>query len=274
MPVMDGHEATRAIRSEEPRGASRASRGSVGPGTESVDVGADSPAAGLGPRCVIIGLTANAFEHEQLRFREAGSDDVVAKPFRADTIYQTMASHLGVRYLYADGLPLESVTERNEVRNGQPGERRALRVLLAEDDAVNRKVAVRMLEHLGYRADVACDGAEAIEALRRELYDAVLMDVHMPEMDGLEAARRISAEWGRDRRPRIVAMTADAAQGDRERCLAAGMDDYISKPVRLAELAAALAGIESARESGRTPAGEPGEEAVDRAAPNRSTGDR
>ncbi|MBL8342418.1 MAG: response regulator [Rubrivivax sp.] len=120
-------------------------------------------------------------------------------------------------------------------------ERHPLRILLAEDNLVNQKLALRLLSQMGYRADVAASGIEAIEAVARQPYDVVLMDVQMPEMDGLEAARRIVATWPEGRRPRIVAMTANAMQGDREQCLAAGMDDYLTKPVRVDALAHALA---------------------------------
>jgi CheY-like chemotaxis protein len=93
---------------------------------------------------------------------------------------------------------------------------------------------------MGYRADLASNGIEAIECVARQTYDVVLMDVQMPEMDGVEASRRITARWPTGQRPRIVAMTANAMQGDREMCLAAGMDDYLSKPIRLHELVEAL----------------------------------
>ena len=93
---------------------------------------------------------------------------------------------------------------------------------------------------MGYRADLAGNGIEAIECVERQTYDVVLMDVQMPEMDGLEAARRITATWPAGRRPHIVAMTANAMQGDREICLEAGMDDYLSKPIRVNELVEAL----------------------------------
>jgi CheY-like chemotaxis protein len=106
---------------------------------------------------------------------------------------------------------------------------------------VNQKLALRLLQQMGYRADVAGNGIEAIECIERQPYDVVLMDVQMPEMDGLEASRRIVARWpDAARRPRIVAMTANAMQGDREQCLAAGMDDYVTKPIRVDALVQAL----------------------------------
>jgi signal transduction histidine kinase/CheY-like chemotaxis protein len=120
-------------------------------------------------------------------------------------------------------------------------ERLPLRTLLVEDNLVNQKVALRMLKRMGYRADVAANGLEAIEALERQSYDLVLMDMQMPEMDGLDATRRIRQRWPGRAGPRIVAMTANAMRGDRELCLAAGMDDYVSKPITLHELEAAIA---------------------------------
>ena len=116
-----------------------------------------------------------------------------------------------------------------------------LRILLAEDNAINQKVALRLLERLGYGADVVGDGRQALARLDHAVYDVILMDVQMPEMDGLEASRAICARWAASERPRIIAMTAEAMQGDRDKCLAAGMDDYIVKPVTLDRLAAALA---------------------------------
>jgi PAS domain S-box-containing protein len=123
---------------------------------------------------------------------------------------------------------------------------RGLTILLAEDNTVNQKVALRMLEHLGFRADLAANGIEVIEALHRQSYDLVLMDVQMPEMDGLEATRHLRTALAPAQQPYIIAMTANAMQGDRERCLEAGMDNYISKPVRPEELLATLrAGMQS-----------------------------
>ena len=118
--------------------------------------------------------------------------------------------------------------------------RHPLRILLAEDNVVNQKVALRLLGQMGYRADVAANGLEAIDAVARQTYDVVLMDVQMPELDGFEASREINRRWPGDRRPRIVAMTANAMQGDRELCEAAGMDDYVAKPIRVEELVGAL----------------------------------
>jgi len=109
-------------------------------------------------------------------------------------------------------------------------------ILLAEDMEVNRRFALLALEELGYRAAVAANGAEVLRALEQRPFDVILMDVQMPEMDGLEATRRIRRAWPADRQPHIIAMTANAMEGDRELCLDAGMDDYLSKPVYLDEL--------------------------------------
>jgi CheY-like chemotaxis protein len=118
---------------------------------------------------------------------------------------------------------------------------KTVRVLLAEDNLVNQKVALHMLAAIGYRADLAANGLEVIQALDRQTYDVILMDVQMPEMDGLEATRHIVARQpDPTKRPWIIALTANAVQGDRDICLDAGMDDYISKPIKKEELAAAM----------------------------------
>ncbi len=119
-------------------------------------------------------------------------------------------------------------------------ERHPLRLLLAEDNVVNRKLALRILQQMEYRADLASNGIEAVEAVGLRPYDVVSMDVLMPAMDGLDATRAIVDRLAVDRRPRIVAMTANATQGDREQCIAAGMDDYLTKPIRVERLVDAL----------------------------------
>ena len=103
----------------------------------------------------------------------------------------------------------------------------------------NQKLALRLLTRMGYRADVAGNGLEVLASLQRQSYDVVLMDMQMPEMDGLEAARQIREKWA-EKGPHIIAMTANAMQGDRELCLAAGMNDYVSKPIQVKELVSAL----------------------------------
>jgi PAS domain S-box-containing protein len=154
----------------------------------------------------------------------------LAKPFKASQLYNTL-----LRLLTED-----AVEEEVEIVTDGKRARSALRILLAEDNAMNQKVALRLLEQLGYHADVAENGREAIDALERQPYDVVLMDVQMPEIDGLDATRQICERWPEESRPHIVAMTANALPEDREACFAAGMNDYVAKPIRAAELVAAL----------------------------------
>ncbi|EIJ41646.1 signal transduction histidine kinase [Beggiatoa alba B18LD] len=115
-----------------------------------------------------------------------------------------------------------------------------LRILVVEDNETSRRVAALLFNSMGYEVDLANDGQEAIEAVNRHVYDIVFMDIQMPEMDGIEATRRIHEAWPATQRPYIVAMTAHALRGDREKCLAAGMNDYIAKPVRPVDLLAAI----------------------------------
>src|SRR5439155_19177007 len=113
--------------------------------------------------------------------------------------------------------------------------RHPLTILLAEDNAVNQKLALRLLGQMGYRADVAGNGLEAVQAVARQPYDLVLMDVQMPELDGLDATRQIRGLALTEGQARTITMTANATQGDRGLCLQAGMEDYISKPIKVAE---------------------------------------
>ncbi|MBC7379414.1 MAG: response regulator, partial [Burkholderiaceae bacterium] len=159
----------------------------------------------------------------------------LAKPLRQSQLFDTLVSLLG-----ADAAPRLAAAPIKPRIDAQMAERHPLRILLAEDNVVNQKLAIRLLQQMGYRADLASNGIEAIESIQRQVYDVVLMDVQMPEMDGLEASRQITAKWQSHARPRIVAMTANAMQGDREECLAAGMDDYVTKPIRVDALVEAL----------------------------------
>ncbi len=172
--------------------------------------------------------------------REAGDDATLfaaflAKPVRQSHLFDTLVS-----LLVRDAVPKPSAPGPKVVLDPGLGARHPLRILLAEDNVVNQKLAIRLLQQMGYRADLASNGLEAIASVARQTYDVILMDVQMPEMDGLEASRRITTHWSAGERPRIIAMTANAMQGDREMCLAAGMDDYLTKPIRVDHLVAAL----------------------------------
>ncbi|MGH9765760.1 MAG: response regulator, partial [Blastocatellia bacterium] len=136
----------------------------------------------------------------------------------------------------AKGASMQAIVSSDKAMSG----RHPLRILLAEDNVINQKVALRMLGRMGYHADLAPNGLEATLAVQRQTYDVVLMDMHMPEMDGLQAARRICEMREPHIRPRIVALTASAMQADQEECQAAGMDDYLSKPIDVSALRTAL----------------------------------
>ena len=159
----------------------------------------------------------------------------LAKPLHQSQLFDTLVGLLG-----KDAAPKAAAAPAKPRMDAEMAKRYPLRILLAEDNVVNQKLAMRLLLQMGYRADLASNGIEAIESIERQPYDVVLMDVQMPEMDGLEASRRITAKYKPENRPRIIAMTANAMQGDREECLAAGMDDYVTKPIRVDALVAAL----------------------------------
>ncbi|HMB89345.1 MAG TPA: response regulator, partial [Rhodothermales bacterium] len=157
------------------------------------------------------------------------------KPVKVFQLYETMSAALTSE---AGGATRMRSGRERASREGAATS--AVRILLAEDNLVNQKVVIHLLSRLGYRADVAANGQEACAAMKRAHYDLILMDVQMPEMDGLEATQWIRAELPADQQPYIIAVTANALQGDEEICLEAGMDAYLAKPVKLEELAEAL----------------------------------
>ncbi|MGB3544063.1 response regulator, partial [Rubrivirga sp.] len=225
MPEMDGLETAQAIR---------------------LGKGGDAPA-------IVMLTSINRDASLRERALAAGVHRVLYKPTKPAQIYEVLMEVFGAKRAPATG-------ERRSAWIARPAEtegpvaptRTGLRVLIAEDNVVNQKVAVRLLGRLHVKADVVANGAEAVTEVERrclfgEAYDVVFMDVQMPVMDGLEATQRIRALEGVDQ-PRIIALTANAMDGDRERCLEAGCDDYLTKPVQLPALRDALERSHAARD--------------------------
>ncbi|MGC1308143.1 MAG: response regulator [Phormidesmis sp.] len=159
---------------------------------------------------------------------------ILQKPIRRSRFYNAIA-----QFLLPDPTNNRVDDKSDQLTEVTIGEKNPLRILLAEDIPLNQKVALQMLSTYGYDADVVSDGKATVKAVQEQSYDLVFMDVQMPEMDGLEATQKIRSSPN-IQQPRIVAMTAHAMPGDRAECLAAGMDDYVSKPIRKRDLAAAL----------------------------------
>ena len=185
----------------------------------------------------VILLTSAFRPSDVARCRELGISDYLNKPIKQsevfDSIVTAMAEHSRKTERYESTSALIQASERS------------LRVLLAEDNPVNQTLAMRILERLGHKVEVVNNGKEALRQVQAEEFDLILMDVQMPEMDGLEATTAIrQAETGTGKHTPIVAMTAHAMKGDREKCLSAGMDGYLSKPVRIDELKQILSEIE------------------------------
>ena len=173
--------------------------------------------------------------------RESGVDKLqlsafLLKPVRSSQLYSVLVKIFAtqVQSTVDAGSALPSQFDR------QMAQKHPLRILVAEDNPVNQNLIRLMLGRLGYQCQIAPNGKEVIQALRQQVYDVILMDVQMPEMDGLEATRIICKEWPWEQRPKIIAMTANALKEDRIACLAAGMDDYLSKPLHVAELVKSL----------------------------------
>lgn len=157
------------------------------------------------------------------------------KPLKSSSLFEVLC-----RAVCKRSVPVKAAGELSAPYDQDLGKRHPLRILVAEDNRVNQQVAVRMLGKIGYRADVVADGLEVLEALQRQPYDVIFMDGQMPEMDGEQATVEIRKRGPRALQPRIIAMTANVLKGERERYLALGMDDYISKPVRFTDLVRAL----------------------------------
>jgi CheY-like chemotaxis protein len=185
-------------------------------------------------KITIMMLTSVGQRGDAARCRELGIAAYLVKPIVQSQLLDAILNVLGTKAEQAHPAPLVT---RHSLREGH----RSLRVLLAEDNAVNQVLASRLLEKQGHTVVVAGDGRKALEALEKQKFDLVVMDVSMPEMDGFEAAAAIRAKEGRTgSHIPIIAMTAHAMKGDRERCLAAGMDAYISKPIQASELFQAI----------------------------------
>jgi two-component system, sensor histidine kinase and response regulator len=212
MPGMDGFELARAIK-------------------------ADPLIAGV----PLVLLTSFGQRGDSTVAKQAGIAAYLTKPVRKAQLFECLANVINQSDKSTGGSMPEkepSVLTKHFVQENRPMSTKL--ILLAEDNVVNQKVAVRQLKKLGYRADAVADGNEALEALGRIAYDLVLMDCQMPELDGYQATAEIRRREGLRRHTPIVAMTAHALEGDRDKCIAAGMDDYLSKPVKLDELEAVL----------------------------------
>ncbi len=230
MPEMDGLQLARAIKEDPAISSTR-----------------------------LVLLTSMGRRGDGEEVRGTGIEAYLTKPVRQAQLYDMLSTVLGSEEAEAessgDNRPLVTAHTLKEAE----GRTRA-RLLLAEDNEVNQKVAVRTLEKLGYRVDLADNGEEAVEAVSRTDYAAIVMDVQMPEMDGYEATAEIRRreEEGGDKRIPIIAMTANALQGDREKALEAGMDDYIAKPVKAGDLGEVLGRWVSVEEVTSTASGATG----------------
>ncbi len=215
MPGMDGFELAREIKSD--------------PAIASVH---------------LVMLTSFGARGHGAAAREAGVAAYLTKPVRQSQLFDCLANVISIAQTAPtpdDSHPTAKLVTRHTLKEAEMMSHK--RILLAEDNVVNQKVAVRQLQKLGYRADAVANGREALEALERIPYDLVFMDCQMPEMDGYQATGEIRRREGTAKHTFIVAMTANAMEGDRAKCIAAGMDDYVSKPVRAEDLNAVLARV-------------------------------
>lgn len=228
MPEMDGYEATRRIKASE---------------------------YSWSPK--ILALTANAFEEERLVALAIGCDDFIRKPCQEEVILEKIAEHLGVRYLYDESVesPLTTACDRPVHLAANPLAQP--KVLVAEDNVLNQKLMVQMLNHLGYAADVVDNGLDVLHRLRQYPYGLVLMDVQMPHMDGIKTTQCICQEWDSGDRPAIVAVSGRALPEEQQQCFNAGMDAYLPKPLRLEALADVLKRFQSSTKQAQNPGDQP-----------------
>jgi CheY-like chemotaxis protein len=192
--------------------------------------------------CVIVMASSIGQDQEAGQTPNRLVDACLSKPLRQSQLFNTLTNAWAGRQGMEVGGRLPAKGNAPDIKRAVSGKFAAYngRILVVEDNVVNQKVACRLLESLGLRTDVAANGREAVEMSALVPYGLILMDCQMPEMDGYEATRTIRRREGPARRIAVIAMTADAMAGSRERCLEAGMDDYISKPVKLEELHRAL----------------------------------
>ena len=205
--------------------------------------------AEVGPnRAKLVAVSASVLKHEQESYADAGFDGFVPKPYRFEQIRECLEKHLGVTFEDVDAANETKQAHQQTDQHVRPtsvadagaeldpglAARYPLRILLADDYPENRELGARILQGFGYSCERVSNGLEVIAALERQRFDLVFLDVHMPELDGMEAARRIRERWSDSERPWLVAMTASVERGDRETCLEAGMDDYVPKPVEIA----------------------------------------
>jgi CheY-like chemotaxis protein/HPt (histidine-containing phosphotransfer) domain-containing protein len=212
---------------------------------------------------ILVMLTSIGQAGDAARLKEIGFAAYLTKPVKQSQLYDCLAKVTG-RQIAETEQPASAMVTRHSIDEGRKSK---IRILLAEDDVINQKVALALLKRLGYCADVVSNGEEAIKALEMNVYDFVLMDVNMPVMDGLEATGVIRDPESKvlNHHVPIIAMTALAMKGDRERCLKAGMDDYVSKPIELRDLTEAIKRQTSGLEKSDTAASiktEPAEKAV------------
>jgi len=229
----DGQAALQTVRSAATTGGSYRIilLDCMMPGADGFEVAQALRHEGVDERCVIIMLSSLDEKGDRARCQRLKIAQYLVKPVSPSSLYNAVVNVLG--QARAVEISAQPVPEADRARAALPGD---LKILLAEDNPVNVKVVVRLLERVGLKVVVADNGVQALQMLAREKFDLVLMDVQMPELDGVEATRRIrSGEQGSDRHLPIIALTAHSMRGDRERFIAAGMDDYLAKPVNAAE---------------------------------------